>query len=115
MKRLHDLADFWEQAEREFRANRYDGSRKSGVSVRNRGRGGICLVSVHGINHYSGRGADDRKVADLYTGGLVRTLGFKCNVMTVVNRSRSSEINPHIGETAADKILRRFCEARLLD
>src|SRR5207244_4078210 len=29
--------------------------------------------------------------------------------------SRSSEINPHIGETAADKILRRFCEARLLD
>jgi hypothetical protein len=111
MKRpADDVARIWLEAERPFQLNDYDGGGRRILRVENEPASLVCLVAVHGVNHYSGPRDTDRKVADLNTGGLVRLLGGLTGATVAYNCSRHPGINPHRGETAMDREIDRLVE-----
>lgn len=81
----------WQFGEVSYANNQYNGdSSNAPVRVREQD-GSICLVAAHAVNHYR----DGRvKVADMYTGGLVRLLGAVAGVSTIINQTLSHELEP---------------------
>lgn len=93
----------WIEAEALFSKNSYDGEGKVSVGVEGEEGGCVLIVATHGVNHFSGPESHNKKVADLYTGGLARIIAKEAKVRCVYNRFRSMKNNPHIGETDIDR------------
>lgn len=94
----------WLEFETKFAENSYNGSSKD-VSLSRINDSKVALLSVHGVNHYSGPRDEDFKVCDLWTGGLVEMLAREFNLSYFLNLQRDPRINPHKGKTPADDFL----------
>lgn len=94
----------WLEFETKFAENSYNGSSKE-VSRFRISNSRVVLLSVHGVNHYSGPRDADFKVCDLWTGGLVEMLAHECDLSYFLNLKRDPSINPHKGKTPADDFL----------
>ncbi len=101
------IIETWEKAEKLFQNNGYNGNPIRKLSIRRAGKGPVLFVSVHATNHYSGKEDADIKVADLYTGGMARTIAYCTQSPLIFNTSRNSEHNPHLGEMKADSVIRK--------
>ena len=95
----------WQVLNSPFEENQCNGSNYGPIGHYQATSSGVCLISVHGVNHYCGQDECDLKVADLYTGGLTLLLAELCNCSFVINLRRVQDINPHRGRTFADKVL----------
>lgn len=103
-----DVLECWRRANKDFEQNRFDGPSTGQATIFRDRKSLLCLAAVHAVNHYKGAKNEDRKGADLFTGGLVRTLGAMSKASTIINCRRVPAINPHRGVTLADRFVERF-------
>ena len=101
----------WHRSEGVFSQNRYDGHHSRLFGAKRIETSSILLTAPHAVNHFLNEG-NELKVADLYTGGLVRALGHVKGIAVAFNCARHPAINPHLGATPLDGLVGKFMRAR---
>lgn len=103
-----EVLSSWSNLNIVFEKNFFDGDSDIPSTVYLKESDRICLVSVHGITHFSGSNDNDYKMADLNTGGLVRLLQSKLHTSSIVNYNKLDAINPWKGWTKANYAVMDF-------
>jgi hypothetical protein len=98
----------WSQLNIPFEKNLFNGDEDFPPIIYTRKSKKICLVSVHGISHFSRKSDVGYKIADLNTGGLVRLLQAKLDVSSTIKYNGLKSANSTRGQNDANKAVADF-------